>query len=287
VLSLSQLGTALSDTELRMMLKSVLTRKISADLKTVQAHAELSKRLTQNRRKTLNGEGDELRQIIKEHLEYYGTLVDLSMNFHQRLLDKLARSAESASDPAVNGLTLAMTAPIGATVRAPFKISNNRPDSITVKCRASPFVSEDGSQLIASGMAFDPPGLEIASGSDEIFEAILPVTPDFVAGKLYLATLSADGFDAMSIVIRLQVEGPAVESAPPRTKKESLGADISEAATASAAKSATAKRRSPAKRKPTATAKASSRDKTTATQAPRKAAKTISRSRSSGARDKS
>lgn len=209
MIGLSQLGTVLADPELRSLLKSIVARKINSDLKTVQAQAELSKRLAHSRRRNPDSEGDELRQIVKEHLEYYGTLVDLSLNFHQRLLDNLAAQASTSSNGAseqVNGLTLAMTAPIGATVRAPFKISNSRADAITVTCRASPFVSEDGNQLISSRVAFNPPGAEIAPGWEEVFEAILPVTPDFVPGKLYLATLSADGFDAMSIVVRLRVE---------------------------------------------------------------------------------
>lgn len=217
MLGLSQLGTVLADPELRALLKSVITRKINSDLKTVQAHAELSKRLAQSRRANPNGEGDELRQIVKEHLEYYSTLVDLSLNFHQRLLDDLAAQASAQANGAggqVNGLTLAMTAPMGATVRAPFKISNNRAEAIAVTCRASPFVSEDGNQLIASRIAFNPPGAEIAPGAEEVFEAILPVTPDFAAGRLYLATLSADGFDAMSIVVRLRVEAPVEQPEP-------------------------------------------------------------------------
>lgn len=285
MLSLNQLGTVLSDSELRAMLKSVVTRKINSDLKTVQAHAELSKRLAQNRRKNLSGEGDELRQIIKEHLEYYGTLVDLSLNFHQRLLDTLAKSAESTADPAVNGLTLAMTAPIGATVRAPFKISNNRPDPITVKCRASPFVREDGSQLIASSMGFNPPGAEIAPGSEEVFEVILPVTPDFVAGKLYLATLSADGFDAMSIVMRLQVEGAAAEPEAPGSQ-DALRRDKADAMTAPATAPAPTDKCAPAKRKPAAISRQASR-KTAIARAPKKAARTASETGSSDTKRKS
>jgi hypothetical protein len=210
---LENLGTIVADPELRTLFKSVATRKINADLKTLQAHAELSRRLAKNRRIGPGGGADPLKQIVREHLEYYGTLIDLSLTFHQRLIDTLASMNDAEThEPAINGLTLALNAPRGATVRAPFKISNNRPDPIHVTCRASPFVSDDGAQLIASRIAFLPPSAEIAPGSEEIFEAILPVGPDFDAGKLYLATLTADGFDAMSIVVRLKVEAPAVSA---------------------------------------------------------------------------
>jgi hypothetical protein len=210
---LENLGTIIADPELRALFKSVATRKINADLKTLQAHAELSRRLAKNRRSGPGGVNDPLKQIVREHLEYYGTLVDLALTFHQRLIDTLASMNEAeAHEPAINGLTLALNAPKGATVRAPFKISNNRADPIHVTCRASPFVSDDGAQLIASRIAFLPPSAEIPPGSEEIFEAILPIGPDFDAGKLYLATLTADGFDAMSIVVRLKVEAPAVSA---------------------------------------------------------------------------
>lgn len=220
MLGLENISAIVADPELRALLKSVATRKINADLKTLQAHAELSRHLSKSRKMAGDADGEALRRIVKEHLEYYGTLIELSQNFHQRLIDMLAQSEQARADePAINGLTLAIDAPRGATVRAPFKISNNRPETVSVRCRASPFVSEDGSQLIASRIAFAPPGAEIPSGSEEIFEAILPVGPDFVAGRLYLATLTAEGFDAMSIVVRLRVSPPLeAEPEPVETK---------------------------------------------------------------------
>lgn len=216
VLGLESLGAIVADPELRALFKSVATRKINADLKTLQAHAELSRHLAKSRKgASFTGAADPLRQIVKEHLEYYGTLIDLSQSFHQRLLDMLAETERTQpGTPPINGLTLALNAPQGATVRAPFKISNNRAETVSVTCRASPFVSEDGTQLIASRIAFAPPGAEIPPGSEEVFEAILPVGRDFLPGRLYLATLTADGFDAMSIIVRLQVAAPVEQPAP-------------------------------------------------------------------------
>lgn len=214
MLGLDNLRAVIANPELRAMLKSVASRKINSDLKTLQAHAELSRRLSDSRRIS-SGDGEELKRIVKEHLQFYGTLIDLSITFHQRLIDMLAETASGTpAEPAINGLTLTMKAPKGATVRAPFKIANNRAEPIQVRCKASPFVSEDGSQLIASGIAFSPPGAEIAPGSEEVFEAILPIGADFAVGQTYLGTLSTEGLEAMEIVVRLSVEPAAVEPAP-------------------------------------------------------------------------
>lgn len=228
MLGLESLGAVIGDPELRKLFSSVATRKISADLKMLQAHAELSRRLARTKGPGSSGDGKALKRIVREHLEYYGTLVDLAHSFHQRLLDMLAETERGRpAEPAINGLTLALRAPVGATVRAPFKISNNRPDAIQVTCRASPFVSEDGSQLVASRIAFSPPGADIQPGSEEVFEVILPVGSDFVAGRTYLATLSAVGVEAMEIVVRLTVEAAtgasaseAVAEAAPQTAAE-------------------------------------------------------------------
>jgi len=95
--ALENLGAVIADPELRRLLKSVVTRKISADLKTIQAHAELSRRLSASRRMNGDGETEALKRVVRDHLEYYGTLVDLSLSFHQRLIDMLAETAKGKS----------------------------------------------------------------------------------------------------------------------------------------------------------------------------------------------
>ena len=212
MIGLQALGSILGDPELRKLFTQVASRKVSADLKTLQAHAELSRRLSDNRGRSADGSEANLKLIVKEHLEYYSTLIELSYNFHQRLLDLLDELAKApGAESAINALTLALRASVGGTVRSPFKISNNRPEAISVTCRSSPFVSEDGSQLIASPIAFDPPGAEIQPGAEEIFDVIIPVGSDFIAGRTYFATLAAEGLDAMQIVARLTVEEAAAK----------------------------------------------------------------------------
>lgn len=220
MLGLEGLGAIIGDPDLRQRVGQLAARKIKADLKTLEAQAELSRQLVTAKRGP-GPEGAELKRIIQEHLDYYGALIELSNSFHQRLLDSL--KPRDGSGAAVNGLTLDLKAPIGATLRAPFRISNNRSDPITVTCKASPFVSEDGATLVESRIAFLPPGADIAPGSAETFEAIVPVGPDLTPGKTWLATLKADGVEALEILVRLTVEPgaaqpPAPEAPAPKRK---------------------------------------------------------------------
>ena len=206
MLGLESLGAIVGDPELRRSFGQLAARKIKADLKTIEAHGALSRKLAEVRRRP-GDDGQALKRIIREHLDYYRTLIDLSYSFHQRLIDllgQLGQGAERGSTP--NGLTLSVKAPRGATVRAPFKVTNNRNETITVTCRASPLVSEDGAQMVASRAAFLPPGADIAPGAEQVFEVILPVGADFVPGRTYLGTLAAEGLEAMEIILRLAVE---------------------------------------------------------------------------------
>jgi hypothetical protein len=211
MLGLEGLSAIIGDPDLRQRVGQLAARKIKADLKTLEAQAELSRQLVSAKRGP-GPEGAELKRIIQEHLDFYGALIELSTSFHQRLLDSL--QGRSGAEPAVNGLTLDLKAPVGATLRAPFRISNNRPDPISVTCKASPFVSEDGATLRESRIAFLPPGADIAPGAAETFEAIVPVGADFAPGQTWLATLKADGVEAMEILVRLHVE----PGRPPETK---------------------------------------------------------------------
>ncbi|AJP71194.1 COG1470 family protein [Sphingomonas hengshuiensis] len=223
MIGLQSIGAVLSDPDLRKQLTDLASRKIKADLKTLEAHAELSRRLADNRQGQRLAEGGALKQIVREHLEYYSTLVDLSYSFHERFLNVLRDLSERPEFAGTgDSLTLNLTAAPGSTVRAPFKVTNNRADTIAVTCRVSPFISEDGSQLIGSPVAFEPPGAEIAPGTEQLFEAIIAVGPDFRIGRTYLATLSAEGLDAMQIVTRLTIAEPrpmqsAEVDAPPAT----------------------------------------------------------------------
>ena len=217
---LTSLGTIISDPELRAMLKSVAVRKINSDIKTIQAHAELSKYLFKNGRDKAGDTDPELHRVIREHLDYDGALIDLSTQFHNRLIENLRSAVGPASTAPPQRLTLNLRAGRGSIVKSPFKITNSRAEPVFITCVASPFVSEAGDEMVASPVTFLPPTAEIAPGGEVVFEAILPVIADFQVGKTYFATLTAQGVDAMSIVARLHVEAdvtdaPGYASSPP------------------------------------------------------------------------
>lgn len=228
MIGLQSIGAVLSDPELRKMFADVASRKVKADLKTLEAHAELSRRLADNRQNARFAENGALKRIVRQHLEYYGTLIQMSYSFHDQLLHSLKdMGGRGDGEAAINALTLSLSAVPGATVRAPFKVSNNRPEPITVTCRASPFVSEDGTQLIGTPVAFDPPGAEIAPGSEQIFTAIIAIGPDFRVGRTYFATLSAEGIDSMQIITRLTIEqGAQAAQASPAAPPPVAVADV-------------------------------------------------------------
>lgn len=211
---LGGLGSLLGDPELRSLIADLASRKIRADLKTLEAHAELARRLSANRRRG-DEEGAALKPVIREHLEYYGTLVEMSYAFHQRLLDLLAdRGEASVAGAAIHGTRLELRGSPGGTAVGRFTVFNGRAEPVSVTCRASPFVSEDGSQLVASGISFDPPVGEIAPGTEAVFHAAVPVGPDLLVGRAYLATLGAEGVEEVNIVARLTVEEPIASDAP-------------------------------------------------------------------------
>jgi hypothetical protein len=213
---LRSLGSLLADSELRQLFGRVASRKIEADLKTVEANAELARRLADSRR----GRGDgDLKRIVREHLEYYHMLFDLSYAFHQRLLQVLGdNDAVDEVEPASGALALDLRAPRGATVQAAFKISNTRAEAIQVACKSSSFVTDDGSELIAGTVTFAPPSAEIQAGSEQVFRATVLVGPDFQPGRTYFATFDADGIEAMKIVARLTIEQSEARAEAPATR---------------------------------------------------------------------
>jgi hypothetical protein len=247
---LSSLGTIVGDPELRAMLKDLTVRKINSDIKTVQAHSELSRHLLRARRDDAASNA-ELKSVLREHLEYYGAVVEMSQRFHERLLDQLQKGTMPGK-PA-DRLTLNITARRGALVRAPFKIANSRAEPISISCSASPFVSEKGDHLVASAISFDPPRRDIAPKSETVFEAVLPVSEDFEPGKTYFATLTADGVEAMSILLRLTVEESLTRNEVPVAVAATASVQITPAPAPEAASPGTARR---SRAKPAAPAKA-------------------------------
>ena len=208
------LGPLLGDPELKSLVSNLVSRKISADLKTLEAHAELVRQLTDSRRRGGEG-GVALKRIVREHLEYYAALVEMSHGFHQRLLDMLADAAGPGNgSTSVNATRLALRGSPGETIRAPFALVNGRAEPLSVTCRASPFVSEDGSQLVASDIRFDPPAAEIAPGAETVIHALVTIGPDLLVGRSYFASVGALEVDEVKVVVFLTVDEAPAPAAP-------------------------------------------------------------------------
>lgn len=234
MLDLQTLAGLLRDDELRSKLTRLTSAKIKADIKSLQANAELSRRLIETPSRPASG-GDPaerqrmLKAVVSEHLDYFSTLVDLSAAFSDRLLAMLSALDKSGTTPATTPRSLSMNlrGPLGSTLRAPFEIENNHREPITALFRLTPYVSEDGSQLVAANHAFDPPQSVVPPGGKLYVTFVQPID-GFTAERDYLATISVEGLDAMQIVVRLHVERP-IETAdvePPQPQAEPAPAPV-------------------------------------------------------------
>lgn len=241
MLNLQALTGLLRDPELRQKLSRVTSAKIKADIKSLQANAELSRRLieaTTRRAGQTDPAAQErmLKAVVNEHLDYFATLTDISAAFSDRLLAMLTAMGKggngAGASPPVLGMNL--RGPLGATLRAPFEIENNRADAITAVFRLTPYVSEDGGQLVAANHAFDPPRAVVPAGGKLRITFIQPIAEGFTVDRDYLATISVEGLDAMQIVVRLHVDKPDEttaadgESAPSVAETDIAAKDASE-----------------------------------------------------------
>lgn len=212
--SLKVLSELLADPDLRSQVSQLTSAKIKADIRSVQASSELSRELIAASRRPATSRSAEtdrvfLRELVAEHLSYYSTIIDLNLAFSQRLLDKLHANIQSGTgdkNQTSAGLSMNVSAPVDSTVRAPFRVENNRDAPLSLEFQATSFVSEDGSRLVVADIEFDPPRIELQKEQEGKVFAIIPVTGDFKVGQNYFATISAVGQEDMQIVVTLNVE---------------------------------------------------------------------------------
>lgn len=215
MLGMDALGAAIGDAELRAEFGRVAARFVAAEIKAARVVGALSTRLGET------GQGDALKDLVRRHLAFYGDLVERSLTFHQTLLEELEASAPAkpASAEPADALSLSLRTPQNSTLRSTFRVANNRAEPISIACKASPFVSEDGSRLVSGAVAFDPPAAELQPGVEAPFDLIISVGDDFTPGHTYLATVSVEGMPAMRIVVRLTVDPASAAEAPAATAR--------------------------------------------------------------------
>ena len=209
MINLNILNQLISDRELRTQVSRLLSNKVRVDIKSLETNGLLSRRLMELAARGRNGgeqtERSTLRGLIKEHLDFYDLLLNQTLAFNQRLTDRLngLGAPAHASD---NVVTMSLSAPLDSVVRAPFRLENNRSAPISIGFEITPFVSESGNSIVSAEVVFDPPSLELKPAQEARIELVLAITPQFVPGNTYMATVTVKGLDATQILLRLNVE---------------------------------------------------------------------------------
>ena len=248
------LGAILGDPEVRRMVGDLVGRKLKADLEALRGGAEVLGRfrMTQNGPPALPGEG-VIRDLVRLQLEYYGALIDMTAEFHERTRALLGGEAPpGAPDEAGRDPEMRLSGPPGSTVRSAFRVENTTTTPMSVELVASPLRREGTDEEAHPAVAFDPPRAELTPGQEAQVAVILPVAKDMVPGAVYHGTISAAGVDSVRIAVRLDVE------APPKGPAAKTPAAKKPAAKKPAAKTPAAKK-TPAARKTTAARKTSAR----------------------------
>jgi hypothetical protein len=217
VLNLDVLTKLLNDRALRGQVSRLIAGKVRADAKSLELGSLLSRQLLEMaaRRRSDEAPANEpmLRELIKEHLDYYETLVNQMLTFNQRMLDRL-QGLGSSSGPASAPQTMRLRAPLHATLRAPFRLENNRTSPIAVGFEITPFVSESGAEFVSTDVAFDPPSLELKPGQEARIDLVIAVAKGFTPGTAYYATITVKGLEHTQLLVRLQVDPPQQDVQP-------------------------------------------------------------------------
>lgn len=217
MLNLDVLTKLLNDRALRGQVSRLIAGKVRADAKSLELGSLLSRQLLEM---AARRRGDEapatepmLRELIKEHLDYYETLVNQMLTFNQRMLDRL-QGLGSAGGPASAPQTMRLRAPLHATLRAPFRLENNRTSPISVGFEITPFVSESGAEFVSTDVAFDPPSLELKPGQEARIDLVIAVAQGFTSGTAYYATITVKGLEHTQLLVHLHVDPPQQEVQP-------------------------------------------------------------------------
>jgi hypothetical protein len=216
-MNLQMLQQLLTDPSLRLQVSRLLSNKMRADVKSLESSTQLSRRIAEMSRSGADGDAARaLHGVVKEHLDFYETLVNMTLSFNQQLIDRLGdlgRDGGDQSGPSQG--TMNLSAPLHATVRAPFHLENNKRSPISVAFEITPFVSEDGSHLVKPEAAFDPPSMMLRPAQEAQVQLVLPVADGFRPQTIYFATVTVTGLPATQMLVRLSVMAAQAEAAAP------------------------------------------------------------------------
>lgn len=231
-MNLQMLQQLLTDPALRLQVSRLLSNKMRADVKSLESSTQLSRRIAEMSRNGGDGEAARaLHAVVREHLDFYETLVNMTLSFNQQLIDRLGDLGREEPAGDSQG-TMNLSAPLNATVRAPFHLENNKRTPISVAFDITPFVSEDGGHLVKPEAAFDPPSMMLRPGQEAQVQLVLPVADGFRPQTTYFATVTVTGLPATQMLVRLnvinaQAEQPPSAAATSRSSQSSTVAAVS------------------------------------------------------------
>jgi hypothetical protein len=240
------LGAILGDPEVRRMVGDLVARKLKADLEALRGGAELLGRWRVGpdggpARAAAPGEG-VMKELVRLQLEYYGALIDMTTEFHERTRALLGVEPSPGAPDGAPDPEMRLSGPPGSTVRSAFRVENTTTAPMSVELVAGPFRRDGTDEEATPAVAFDPPRAELTPGQEAQISVIVPVGKDLAPGATYRGTIGAAGVDSVRIAVRLDVEPP-----PPRPKRPPAKTP---ATTTPAAKTPAAK--TPAAKKPAA-----------------------------------
>jgi hypothetical protein len=201
------------------MVGDLVARKLKADLEALRGGAELLGRwrmVPDGGRASAAAPGEGvMRELVRLQLEYYGALIDMTTEFHERTRALLGvEPSPRAPDAPAPDPEMRLSGPPGSTVRSAFRVENTTTAPMSVELVAGPFRREGTDEEATPEVVFDPPRAELTPGQEAQVAVIVTVGKDLAPGATYRGTIGAAGVDAVRIAVRLDVEPP-----PPRPKR--------------------------------------------------------------------
>ncbi len=168
-----------------------------------------------------------ISQVMQLNLNYYSSLLDMGVDFTNRMFGKAAQpeapaqsppSASAAATPTAttSGPTfeLEFSGRHGETPSSPFVVANKKAEVAEVSFEISEFASEDGRTRFRSPVEFTPDPFVLQPGAEQIVECRLPIDAKFVPGARYMALVRVTGFPGMEIGLIVTPFAAAGESIP-------------------------------------------------------------------------
>lgn len=153
-----------------------------------------------------------ISQVMQLNLNYYSSLLDMSLDFTNRMLGKAAPPQAPAQPPpaapavatptaTTSGLTfeLEFTGRPGEMASHPFVVANKKAEAVEVSFEISEFVSEDGRTRFRSPVEFTPDPFVLQPGAERTVECRIPIDVQFAPGARYMALVRVTGFPGMEI----------------------------------------------------------------------------------------